>query len=230
MRAREFLREFDPGPGGFGPFRLYMSMDPYSKRHLIGQFDTQEEAEQEMQVQMSINADKGHEFYYYIMDGQDQEVGGWNPADDYDAQRMASKIRYIGPGKGVAEGQHPQADMQMLEYYRVKTPYGREYVGQLIARYPETGIELKLPDGHSQWISRDYIQSVEWLDWKDPVLTSKKVSEGKSHISPSGVMTNMDPSDDDYEINYGPNGLVAKFRRDQGLDVRTGSKKVRKPK
>lgn len=156
MRAREFLREFDPGPGGFGPFRLYMSMDPYSKRHLIGQFGTQEEAEQEMQVQMGINADKGHEFYYYIMDGQDQEVGGWNPADDYDAQRMASKIRYIGPGKGVAEG--------------------------------------------------------------------------KSHISPSGVMTNMDPSDDDYAINYGPNGLVAKFRRDQGLDVRTGSKKVRKPK
>jgi hypothetical protein len=98
MRARDFIREFDPGPGGFGPFRLYMSMDPYSKRHLIGQFGTQEEAEQELQVQMSINADKGHEFYYYIVDGQDQEVGGWNPADEYDAQRQARKVQYRNPG------------------------------------------------------------------------------------------------------------------------------------
>jgi hypothetical protein len=73
---------------------------------------------------------------------------------------------------------HPQDDMQVFEYYRVRTPYGQEYVGQLIARYPKTGIELRLPDGHRKWISRGYIQSVEWLDWKDPVLRDKKdVSE-----------------------------------------------------
>ena len=52
------------------------------------------------------------------------------------------------------------------------------------------------------------------------------LSEAGWHISPSGVKTNMNPSDDDYEINYGKNGLVAKFRKDQGLDVKTGSKKV----
>lgn len=46
------------------------------------------------------------------------------------------------------------------------------------------------------------------------------------HISPSGVATDMNPADDDYEINYGKEGLVAKFRKDQGLDVKTGSKKV----
>jgi hypothetical protein len=51
-------------------------------------------------------------------------------------------------------------------------------------------------------------------------------TKDKTHISPSGVKTNMDPNDDDYEINYGKNGLVSKFRKDQGLDVETGSKKV----
>ena len=51
--------------------------------------------------------------------------------------------------------------------------------------------------------------------------------EAKSHISPSGVKTTMDPSDDDYAINYGKNGLVAKFRKEQGLDVKTGSRKIK---
>jgi len=31
------------------------------------------------------------------------------------------------------------------------------------------------------------------------------------HTSPSGVITNMDPKDDDYEINYGKDGLAGKF-------------------
>lgn len=47
------------------------------------------------------------------------------------------------------------------------------------------------------------------------------------HISPSGVKTNMPKDDDDYDINYGKNGLVAKFRKDRGVDVKTGSKKVK---
>ena len=33
--------------------------------------------------------------------------------------------------------------------------------------------------------------------------------EGKWHTSPSGVRTNMSPSDDDYEINYGKHGAAA---------------------
>lgn len=52
-----------------------------------------------------------------------------------------------------------------------------------------------------------------------------KFKEAKMHISPSGVKTNMDPSDDDYAINYGKNGLVAKHRKELGLDVETGEKK-----
>jgi hypothetical protein len=42
-------------------------------------------------------------------------------------------------------------------------------------------------------------------------------AEGKKHVSPSGVETNMAPSDDDYDINYGKNGLVSKFRKAQGV-------------
>lgn len=49
---------------------------------------------------------------------------------------------------------------------------------------------------------------------------------GKTHVSPSGVKTNMPPSDDDYEINYGKNGLVAKDRKARGVDIATGEKKV----
>lgn len=40
-----------------------------------------------------------------------------------------------------------------------------------------------------------------WMAW-----------EAKNHVSPSGVVTNMDPSDDDYEINYGKDGLAGKDR------------------
>lgn len=52
-----------------------------------------------------------------------------------------------------------------------------------------------------------------------------KFKEAKMHISPSGVKTNMSRKDDDYEINYGKNGLVAKHRKKLGLDVKTGEKK-----
>jgi len=46
------------------------------------------------------------------------------------------------------------------------------------------------------------------------------------HTSPSGVKTNMSPTDDDYDINYGKDGSVAKFRKAQGLDVKTGAEPV----
>ncbi len=56
---------------------------------------------------------------------------------------------------------------------------------------------------------------------------NESTGEDKMHISPSGVKTNMPKDDDDYAINYGKNGLVAKFRKERGLDVKTGSRKVK---
>lgn len=61
---------------------------------------------------------------------------------------------------------------------------------------------------------------------KKPTAKKSKPVAEEMHISPSGVETNMDPSDDDYAINYGKDGGVAKFRKSHGLDVRTGSKKL----
>ena len=66
---------------------------------------------------------------------------------------------------------------------------------------------------------------IDYDDWQ--AMNEQGVAEGKKHTSPSGVETNMDPSDDDYAINYGKNGGVAKFRKSQGLDVKTGEKKVK---
>lgn len=60
-------------------------------------------------------------------------------------------------------------------------------------------------------------------------IRKKNVKEGgidKTHISPSGVKTNMPPTDDDYAINYGKNGLVAKDRKARGVDVATGNKRA----
>ena len=41
MRAQEFLAEFDPGKGGFGPFKVYY------EDYLVDQFPTFEEAKDE---------------------------------------------------------------------------------------------------------------------------------------------------------------------------------------
>lgn len=54
--------------------------------------------------------------------------------------------------------------------------------------------------------------------------STSPIKETKSHISPSGVKTNMSPKDDDYAINYGKEGSVAKFRKNRGMDVKTGKK------
>ena len=68
---------------------------------------------------------------------------------------------------------------------------------------------------------------------KRPARSGSRPSRGhepvpryKDHISPSGVKTNMPPSDDDYAINYGKNGLVAKDRKARGVDVATGKDTV----
>ena len=58
------------------------------------------------------------------------------------------------------------------------------------------------------------------------VRKGMNIKEGREHISPSGVKTNMSPQDDDYEINYGKKGLVAKDRKARGVDIATGTKKV----
>jgi hypothetical protein len=45
---------------------------------------------------------------------------------------------------------------------------------------------------------------------QDPVIKKAIADKEKEHVSPSGVKTNMEPTDDDYEINYGKKGLAGK--------------------
>jgi hypothetical protein len=58
-----------------------------------------------------------------------------------------------------------------------------------------------------EWVQAKITKAVDYLD---TVRDYMKTKEG-DHTSPSGVVTNMDPKDDDYEINYGKNGLAGKF-------------------
>jgi hypothetical protein len=55
----------------------------------------------------------------------------------------------------------------------------------------------------------------------------REITKKKNYISPSGVETDMDPRDDDYEINYGKHGTVAKHRKELGPDVETGTRKIK---
>lgn len=58
-----------------------------------------------------------------------------------------------------------------------------------------------------------------------PARGHTPVERYKKHTSPDGVETTMPPTDDDYQINYGPGGLVAKDRKARGVDVATGTHK-----
>jgi len=49
-----------------------------------------------------------------------------------------------------------------------------------------------------------------------------ETAEAKTHISLSGVETSMDPSDDDYEINYGKHGAAAKDIKEQDNEKSEG--------
>ena len=62
-------------------------------------------------------------------------------------------------------------------------------------------------DLHNMWVKKYGKVPDSWI-----------MSEAKMHTSPSGIKTNMDLSDDDYDINYGKNGLAAKFRKQKGVD------------
>lgn len=71
-------------------------------------------------------------------------------------------------------------------------------------------------------MNRNTNDDIRNLLYKLDSVNKSVLTEGKTHISPSGVETRMDPSDDDYEINYGKHGTVAKHRKELGQDIRTG--------
>ena len=87
------LREFDAGESGFGPWRLYQRLDPRSEPELIGKYDSLAAAEDEMQEQIFYAAQRNALFYYDIIDGTDERVGGFDPDESADSLRRSRKIQ-----------------------------------------------------------------------------------------------------------------------------------------
>ena len=81
------LAEFDPGPDGFGPFKVY-----YEQDYFRGQFPTFEEAKGE--VDFLRDADpKSATHNWRIVDGTGQTVWEYDIGDDIDNMRRSQKFQ-----------------------------------------------------------------------------------------------------------------------------------------
>ena len=92
------LKEFDPGPNGPGPFKIYI------EKYYIGKlFPTFDEALEE--VEFLRDADpKSSTHSWRIVDGTGKTVWEYDIGDDIDAQRRANKIQFRkSGGQGMAE-------------------------------------------------------------------------------------------------------------------------------
>lgn len=86
MRATEFIVEFDPGEGGFGPFKVYYG------DYLVDQFPTFEEAMDE--VRFRRNADpKSATHHWQIVDGTGLTVWEYDIGNEIDADRRHQKFQ-----------------------------------------------------------------------------------------------------------------------------------------
>jgi hypothetical protein len=87
IKQGEQLTEFDPGEGGFGPFKVY-----YEQDYFIGQFPTYEEAKGE--VDFLRDADpKSASHHWRIVDGTGETVWEYDIGDDIDAWRRGQKFQ-----------------------------------------------------------------------------------------------------------------------------------------
>jgi GNAT superfamily N-acetyltransferase len=83
---QEQLTEFDPGEGGFGPFKVYV------EDYFIGQFPTYEEAMGE--VDFLRDADpKSATHHWRIVDGTGETVWEYDIGDDIDNYRSSQKFQ-----------------------------------------------------------------------------------------------------------------------------------------
>ena len=81
------LTEFDPGPGGFGPFKVY-----YEQDYFIGQFSTYEEAMGEVDF-LRQSDPKSATHHWRIVDGTGETVWEYDIGDDIDAWRRGQKFQ-----------------------------------------------------------------------------------------------------------------------------------------
>jgi len=84
------LNEFDPGKGGFGPFKVY-----YEQDYFIGQFPTFEEAKGEVDF-LRDSDPKSATHHWRIVDGTGQTVWEYDIGDEIDAERRRQKFQRRG--------------------------------------------------------------------------------------------------------------------------------------
>ena len=85
--SSEELTEFDPGEGGFGPFKVY-----YEQDYFIGQFPTYEEAKDEVDF-LRDSDPKSATHHWRIVDGTGETVWEYDIGDDIDAWRRGQKFQ-----------------------------------------------------------------------------------------------------------------------------------------
>jgi GNAT superfamily N-acetyltransferase len=83
---QEQLTEFDPGEGGFGPFKVYV------EDYFIGQFPTYEEAMDEIDFLRDADP-KSATHHWRIVDGTGETVWEYDIGDDIDNYRRSQKFQ-----------------------------------------------------------------------------------------------------------------------------------------
>jgi len=81
------LNEFDPGEGGFGPFKVY-----YEQDYLIGQFPTYDEAKGEVDF-LRDSDPKSATHHWRIVDGTGETVWEYDIGDEIDYHRHSRKFQ-----------------------------------------------------------------------------------------------------------------------------------------
>ena len=89
MRAQEFLAEFDPGAGGFGPFKVYY------EDYLVDQFPTFDEAKDEVDFRRDADP-KSATHHWRIVDGTGRTVWEYDIGNEIDAERRRQKFQKRG--------------------------------------------------------------------------------------------------------------------------------------
>jgi len=84
---QEQLTEFDPGEGGFGPFKVY-----YEQDYLVGQFSTYEEAKGEVDF-LRDSDPKSATHHWRIVDGTGETVWEYDIGDEIDYHRHSKKFQ-----------------------------------------------------------------------------------------------------------------------------------------
>jgi len=102
LAEREVLREFDPGPDGFGPFKIYIETYYTGKS-----FATFEEAQEEVEFLRASDPKSATE-NWRIVDGTGQAVWEYDIGDDIDAMRRGQKFqRRPGVEENLTDDQDP---------------------------------------------------------------------------------------------------------------------------